>query len=220
MQVTRIFHSGFLVETEKCYFIFDYYKKELPHLNPDKPVYVFASHGHADHYEPKVFELLRQQGIVPELAILAKDIKEKRYPEQIPVLKAGFDSHYEIAPDLSVDTFHSTDAGVAYLVTCEEGRIYHAGDLNDWVFDSAPDRENRQMTGMYRHEIDKLKNIPIDIAFVPLDPRQEKRYADGILYFLKKVTVGQVYPMHFWSHSSIIDKFLAEYPEYTDIIRK
>ena len=59
MQITRIFHSGFLVETAKRYFIFDYYKGELPKLNPDKPVYVFASHGHQDHYEPKVFELLK-----------------------------------------------------------------------------------------------------------------------------------------------------------------
>lgn len=56
-----------------------------------------------------------------------------------------------------MDTFHSTDAGVAYLVTCGEGKIYHAGDLHDWVFDSASERENRQMTGMYRHEIDKMK---------------------------------------------------------------
>mgnify|MGYP000370425735 FL=1 len=53
MQITRIFHSGFLVETARRYFIFDYYKGELPKLNPDKPVYVFASHGHQDHYEPK-----------------------------------------------------------------------------------------------------------------------------------------------------------------------
>mgnify|MGYP000101029812 CR=1 FL=1 len=125
-----------------------------------------------------------------------------------------------IEADFLVDTFHSTDAGVAYLVTCGEGKIYHAGDLHDWVFDSASERENRQMTGMYRHEIDKMKNISLDVAFVPLDPRQERRYADGILYFLQKVKAKQVYPMHFWSHCSIIDKFLAEYPEYADVIKK
>lgn len=220
MKITRIFHSGFLVETTKRYFIFDYYKKEIPKLNPAKPVIVFASHGHADHYEPKVFELLQKQGIVPKLAILAKDIKEKRYLAHIPVLKAGFDSHYEIEPDFSVDTFHSTDAGVAYLVTCEDGKIYHAGDLHDWVFDSLPEKENRQMTGMYRHEIDKLKNISLDAAFLPLDPRQQKRYADGILYFLQNVKVKQVYPMHFWGHYSIIDKFLAEYPQYESIVQR
>lgn len=29
MQITRIFHSGFLVETAKRYFIFDYYKRRI-----------------------------------------------------------------------------------------------------------------------------------------------------------------------------------------------
>ena len=135
-------------------------------------------------------------------------------------MRFGCNAHYEIEADFLVDTFHSTDAGVAYFVTCGEGKIYHAGDLHDWVFDSASERENRQMTGMYRHEIDKMKNISLDVAFVPLDPRQERRYADGILYFLQKVKAKQVYPMHFWSHCSIIDKFLAEYPEYADVIKK
>ena len=59
-----------------------------------------------------------------------------------------------------------------------------------------------------------LKNISLDAVFLPLDPRQQKRYADGILYFLQNVKVKQVYPMHFWGHYSIIDKFLAEYPQY------
>ena len=42
---------------------------------------------------------MKQQGIVPKLAILAKDIKEKKYPDVIPVLKAGFHAHYEIEAD-------------------------------------------------------------------------------------------------------------------------
>ena len=42
---------------------------------------------------------MKQQGIVPKLAILAKDIKEKKYPDGIPVLKAGFNAHYEIEAD-------------------------------------------------------------------------------------------------------------------------
>ena len=50
MQITRIFHSGFLVETAKRYFIFDYYKGELPKLNPDKPVYA-VSYTHLDVYK-------------------------------------------------------------------------------------------------------------------------------------------------------------------------
>ena len=32
MKITYINHSGFLIETRDCYYIFDYYRGELPHL--------------------------------------------------------------------------------------------------------------------------------------------------------------------------------------------
>ena len=46
MQVTYIDHSGFMVESGSCYYIFDYYKGELPNLDKDKEVIVFCSHFH------------------------------------------------------------------------------------------------------------------------------------------------------------------------------
>ena len=58
MKVTYLNHSGFLLELEDCYIIFDYYRGELPLLNKEKEVFVFCSHVHADHYNPKVFSLL------------------------------------------------------------------------------------------------------------------------------------------------------------------
>jgi len=84
------------------------------------------------------------------------------------------------------------------------------------------------MTGSYRHEIDLLKTYqkeflegrPIDLAFVPLDPRQEQYYAGGMLYFLKKIKAAEVYPMHFWEQPEIIDQFLNEYPEYRQLIQR
>lgn len=42
MKITYINHSGFLIETRDCYYIFDYYKGELPHLDKEKEVIVFA----------------------------------------------------------------------------------------------------------------------------------------------------------------------------------
>ena len=36
MKITYINHSGFLIETRDCYYIFDYYKGELPHLDKEK----------------------------------------------------------------------------------------------------------------------------------------------------------------------------------------
>ena len=38
MKITYINHSGFLIETKDCYYIFDYYKGELPQLDKKKEV--------------------------------------------------------------------------------------------------------------------------------------------------------------------------------------
>ena len=152
--------------------------------------------------------------------ILSKDIPKEKYPADIHCIKVTFHEIYELPHNTSLKTLLSTDEGVAFIVTCPEGTLYHAGDLNDWVWEEESDQYNRQMTGSYRHEIDMLKDISMDIAFIPLDPRQEKDYANGMLYFLKKVKVSKVYPMHYWEQPQIIDQFLKEYPIYKDIIIK
>ena len=36
MKITYINHSGFLIETRDCYYIFDYFKGELPYLDKKK----------------------------------------------------------------------------------------------------------------------------------------------------------------------------------------
>ena len=40
MKITYINHSGFLLETRECYYIFDYYKGELPNLDKEKEVII------------------------------------------------------------------------------------------------------------------------------------------------------------------------------------
>ena len=55
MTLTYIFHSGFVLETEKSILIFDYWLDlngvVPPFLKKDKPVYVFSSHFHEDHFK-------------------------------------------------------------------------------------------------------------------------------------------------------------------------
>lgn len=222
MDVTYIYHSGFLVETKACYYLFDYYRKELPKLHPEKPILVFASHFHQDHYNKKVFELLEQQGMKNIHAILSKDIARRNYPDAkgVEITCVTFHQRYELPCGTELETLHSTDSGVAFLVTCPEGVIYHAGDLNDWVWQGEPEQDNRQMTGSYRHEIKMLAGRTIDVAFLPLDPRQEEYYAEGMRYFLENVDVKAVYPMHYWGEPDIIERFLAEYPAYRDVVRE
>ena len=226
MKITYIYHSGFLVETKECYYLFDYYKGSLPSLDTNKQILFFASHSHRDHYNKEVFSLLKNMGMKHVNAVLAKDISPKLYPDNVQIQKVTFHETYELPCNTILRTLHSTDAGVAFLVQCPEGNIYHAGDLNDWVWKGETLQYNKQMTGNYRHEIDLLNaylqendiNNMLDVAFLPLDPRQEQDYAKGMLYFLKKINVRHIYPMHYWNKPQVINRFLREYPEYSDII--
>ena len=156
MKITYIYHSGFLVETKERYYLFDYYKGSLPSLDENKQILVFASHSHRDHYNKEVFSLLEKMGMKHVTAVLAKDILPKIYPDNVQIQKVTFHETYELPCNTILRTLHSTDAGVAFLVQCPEGNIYHAGDLNDWVWEGESEQYNKQMTGNYRHEIDLL----------------------------------------------------------------
>lgn len=222
MKVTYIYHSGFLVETQTCYYLFDYYKGELPKLQPNKPIMVFVSHRHPDHFNKKVFTLLSRLGMEQIYAVLAKDIPARDYPGHVTVQRVTFHEQYLLPQDTILDTLLSTDQGVAFLLQCPEGVIYHGGDLNDWVWEEESEQYNRQMSGSYRHEIDLIKDkkLTVDIAFLPLDPRQGKDYSKGILYFLEKIPVKKVFPMHYWEKPEIIKTFMQEHPEYAPLIEE
>lgn len=219
MQIRYLFHSGFLAETETSYYLFDYYRGALPPLLPHKPVTVFASHAHHDHYNPAVFPLLLEAGAQQVYAVLAKDIPQSAYPKQLQTLQAHARRQYTLPGGELLETLLSTDSGVAYVLTTDEGVLYHAGDLNDWTWQGESEQANRQMRGSYRHEIDSLRGRHIDVAFVPLDPRQEAHYADGMLYFLEAVGAKSVYPMHYWEQPDVMRRFLEEQPRYQEILR-
>lgn len=215
MKVTYIHHSCFLVETDRFYYLFDYQKGSLPEMDITKPIFVFSSHSHSDHYNSEVFLLLKELGMQNIRAILSDDIEA---PTNIDTLLVAPQKEYELGIQQRLTTFQSTDLGVAFLIEDEEELIYHAGDLNDWVWEEESDSYNEQMTIDYRRQIkllsEKLNNQEIDVAFVVLDPRQEKDYDRGLCYFLENIPVKQVYPMHYWGMPEIIGAFLEEHPEY------
>ncbi len=221
MKVTYIHHSCFLAETDRFYYLFDYYKGSLPEMNKKKPIFVLSSHGHHDHYNHGVFSVLKELGMEKIQAILSDDIKA---PEDINVLSISPETEYDIGISQKLTTLRSTDMGVAFLLEDDGELIYHSGDLNDWVWDEESDAYNARMTEDYRKEIkllsEKLGRKELDVAFVVLDPRQEKDYDRGLCFFLENVPAKKVYPMHYWGNPSVIDAFLNDHPEYTSKIEK
>lgn len=221
MNIAYIHHSCFLVETHRFYFLFDYEKGQLPQMDVAKPIFILSSHSHHDHYNPEVFSQLAKAGMQSIRAILSEDIE---VPANIDALQVSPGKEYDLGPQLSLTTFQSTDLGVAFLLEDQGELIYHAGDLNDWVWEEETDAYNEEMTANYRAQIQllekKLDHRQIDAAFVVLDPRQEKDYDRGLLYFLENICAKQVYPMHYWGKPEIIETFLKDHPEYTSQIQR
>lgn len=197
MNITYITHSCFLVELESCYLLFDYYKGKLPELKAQKPLYVFASHAHQDHYSSRIFEL-RNHAVT---WILSNDIHTAHSHIQVAANR-----EYDI-DCLHVQTLSSTDEGVAFLVHCGSVCIYHAGDLNwwDWGKEDTP-QESKLMKQQYVGEMRKLKGMHIDVAFVPVDPRLQERALKGVQIFLEYASCDLLVPMHFWKDTSIFQQ--------------
>ena len=205
IKVTYLDHSGFLVELEDAYFLFDYYKGRLPQIDLEKKMFVFVSHVHHDHYRKDIFNLRKhfreiRYVLSSDIEIKAeKDIVQMQPNEKKEVMGA------------EIRTLRSTDEGVAFVVHYAGKTIYHAGDLNWWHWEGEPKSWNRNMEVNFKREIDSMKGRKIDIAFVPLDPRQEEAYYMGMDYFIKNVGANEIYPMHFWGEPRIIDRYKSEY---------
>lgn len=214
MKITYIGHSGFLVELEKMVLLFDYFQGEIPQISGEKKWFVFASHRHQDHFQPKIFQLA---GKYPHLQyILSSDIPKNHVPEtqQIQTIWLKPEEHWENPQErLYVETLRSTDEGAAFLVKAEGQTLYHAGDLNNWYWDEEPESWNGEMAENYREFIEPLRGKTLDAAFVVLDPRQDAHYLLGMDYFLELTETKKIYPMHCWEDYSIIDRWISDHPD-------
>lgn len=213
MKVTYLAHSGFTVELEQCILIFDYYQGELPKWDRQKPIYVFVSHKHHDHFQLRIFDLLSQYEKVhfylgSDIRLSHKYLERNGMSPSVTDYMTHMGKNVRISRDgLQISTLRSTDAGVAYLIETEGTRIYHAGDLNWWHWEGESESWNRNMKQAYQKEIDKLAGTDIDIAFVPLDPRLGAAYRLGADYFMEKVGARYLFPMHLWEEYEWIEQY-------------
>ena len=204
IKVTYLDHSGFLVELEDAYFLFDYYKGRLPQIDLEKKMVVLVSHAHHDHYRKDIFNLRKhfreiRYVLSSDIEIKAeKDIVQMQPNEKKEVMGA------------EIRTLRSTDEGVAFVVHYAGKTIYHAGDLNWWHWEGEDKAWNNNMAANYKREIKELDGCGMDVAFVPLDGRLENAYYWGMKYFLEHVPVKAVFPMHCWDHYEICQKVQDE----------
>lgn len=223
MQVIFLHHSAFLIEVDDKVIIFDYFggdrvngfefKGKIPEYAPDTKIYMFSSHSHQDHYDMDVLRLSDKYENIKY--VFSRDIRispnflskhgiDPKVRER--VLFVVPDKEYEI-DDIKIKTLRSTDSGVAFYVNVNGVTLFHAGDLNDWHYEGAGDLINGRMKRSFRHEINRLKDKPINLAFVPMDPRLGAYATNAVDYVLRNTDAEFVFPMHMWQDYSYINQY-------------
>lgn len=241
MTVTFLAHSGFLVEWEHFYTLFDFYKGELPALNPNKPLLIFASHRHEDHFDPRIFtEVFAQHPNIHYYLSRDLNLTERRRGwlniteemfSHVTLLRSDEVLITEAAGiPLNIRTIKSTDIGCAFLLDAEGKLVYHAGDLNWWHWTSEGKSYCNNMAANFKRAMEKLRSAieseafdngvapVLSAAMVPLDPRLEDGFGMGLDCLLKTVRVEKAFPMHMWDKFEWIDRYKSEHPQQAEQI--
>lgn len=216
-KINYLYNSGFSVETENYFLIFDYFKDSVPKgkdkckingaigkidLLTSKKIIVFSSHSHFDHFNPIV---LTWKEIKPDIHyILSSDITIAKKDNYIDMISA-----YEslTVNGIYIKAFGSNDLGISFLIKVDNITIFHSGDLNWWNWWDENEEFNTNMEKSFKKEIEKLKDNPIDIAFFPVDPRLKDYFHLGGEYYIKEVNPKLFIPMHFREDFKITKKF-------------
>lgn len=211
MRIDYIGHSGFLVETEEHLLLFDYYKGELSMLErkpAGKPLFVFVSHAHPDHFRPAIFDLAGRGR--PVRYLLSFDLRgNAAVPPEADVTFLEAEETCRVPGLGVVQTLRSTDEGVAFLVDTGREKLFHAGDLHWWDWPGEdPDWLAEQET-VFKREVGRLAGLRPDAAFLVLDDRLEGNYARGLAWFLTVCRPRYVLPMHFWKDRTVVERFRA-----------
>ena len=220
MTVTFLGHSGFLAELPTVTLLFDWWKGELPALRPGVPLYVFASHRHEDHFDPKIFAL--DGGPRDVRFVLGHDIKlsirnlerwgvSPGTAEKCHILRGGQTC---TLPQATVEALSSTDEGEAFLVKADGLTLFHAGDLNWWHWEGEDKAWNNNMAANFQRYTEPLRGRRIDLAMLPLDPRLGEDGFRGPRHFLETADICHFLPMHQWGDFGFTEKFLARCPEF------
>lgn len=226
MRVTFLAHSGFFLELETASLLFDWWKGDLPPLPADRPLLVFASHRHEDHFNPAIFSLA--EGGRDVRFLLGKDIRlternrtrwDLSDDAAARCLALGGGETVSPIPGVTVETLPSTDEGVAFLVSLEGKTIFHAGDLNWWHWEGEDKAWNRNMEVNFKRYCEPLRGRHIDLAMFPIDPRLGEDGFRGARYFLELTDTACLLPMHQWEQFSFTQDFLAACPAFAGQVR-
>ena len=219
-KVNYLGHSGFAIDFDGDVVIVDYHSRQftnkwsipLPN-NPStyRSITVLVTHGHQDHYNPKIFTWLRER---PNISyVIAADARQQVEATLKSMEKKGFDfiggapkitymkkSDKAIVNSHRIMAFGSTDEGISFHIFSNNMSVFHAGDLNYWHWaDESTEEDVRVAKEAFLMELAYIRNeiSDLDIAFFPTDPRMGTDFYRGAVWFGKEMTPCWLIPMHY-----------------------
>lgn len=229
VQITHLYHSGFIVEFENTILIFDYYPAQ--NLKPktltngyietkyfdSKQVIVFISHEHQDHFFDNA---INWKSAIPNIHyFVSKEVASanENYKESEYVTVVNHESIIE-HKEFKIKTIRSADSGVAFLVQTPKLTLYHSGDHASWNWQNDPDANDQFIHALQS----KLGNVKIDIAMHVYDQRLNQSGYGGFFHFINAFKPVVSVPMHakgkYFANLSISE--IAEEWGYYDFIWK
>lgn len=199
MRIEYIYNSGFHIETDEHQFLIDYFRGKVE-LNPDKACLFVVTHGHADHFDPLIFDMARPG----DKFIISSDV-EIEPGENIFVMQPG--------QTLEIDGVQfracgSTDAGISLRIAVSGQIIIHPGDLNLWIWEEDSPSERAEMERDFKREVACLAgNEPVDVLFGVVDGRLQERYLPGPLHLISSLKPKHFIPMHFRDDWEVLTDF-------------
>ncbi|RKY52998.1 MAG: hypothetical protein DRP93_07250 [Candidatus Neomarinimicrobiota bacterium] len=198
MKVYYICHSTWGIISDVKDLLFDYSERicgsgvrgvVMKIFSGRSPLILF-SHTHSDHFSPSVSTIVKNAQY-----ILPRDTPEdiaRGFSTKVVVPLRG-----EVTLDgVVIQTFPSTDEGVAYLLELEDGcRIFFAGDLARWVWPDDSEKNRREAERMWKRVLGELEEYNgVDLAFLVADPRLED--LGGFLEIFQVLQPKHTFPIH------------------------
>lgn len=199
--VTYLGHSSFRIQGTKLIYI-------DPFILPENAVvgnYILVTHDHPDHCAVdninSIQEIEKETRIIGTMDCIVKfdGLTNSIEPDEYFDYADGV--HIDAIEAYNIDKpYHPKGSGVGFIVTIDGKKIYHAGDT-----DKIP-------------EMEKLKNMSIDIALLPIDGVHTMSIEDAA-EAAKIFNPKYVIPMHYNSAKYGISNTEADGDKLKELLR-
>ena len=198
MNVEYINNNGYIVETTRAVYVFDYVEGMLPahYLRNTKPLIFLVTTNHPEHFSQAIFSYDKtvifpwDMGFAPYRKVFMMEPYE--------MVHLGF---------AKLHSFASCKEGVSYVIEEEDCKIFYAGTLNCWQ-----DREKKgthnaldARDAFVKSMKPIIQKAPFDLMMFPVNASVGSDYDEGARYAIVSCAPKRFFPTQFKSRDRILN---------------